>query len=67
MDDTYTVVGNWATKNLGGGFTVVSDAYPTSTDGKLSGESTHAMLLGNSGERTGRLAMDGDGSLKWCV
>ena len=65
VDDNSVVAGNWATKNLGGGFTVVSDAYPTSTEGRLSGDSTHAMLYGNSGERTGRLAVDGDGSLKW--
>ena len=65
VDDTSNPVGNWATKNLGGGFTVVSDAYPTSAAAKLSGDSTHAMLIGNSGERSGRLAIDGDGALRW--
>ena len=65
VDDASSPVGNWATKNLGGGFTVVSDAYPTSAAAKLSGDSTHAMLIGNSGERSGRLAIDGDGALRW--
>eukprot|EP01051_Picozoa_sp_SAG22_P010850 SAG22_NODE_1001_length_6086_cov_3.870887_6_plen_361_part_00 len=66
VDDAGNSVGNWASKNLGGGWTIVQDAYPI--EGRpagLSGDSTHALLLGNSGERTGRLAIDGDGALRW--
>lgn len=62
VDDDGSPVGNWASKNTGGGFTVVSDAYPPQHGAPLSGSSDHAQLYGNSGERTGRLAIDGDGT-----
>ena len=68
--------GSWTSKNDGGGFTIVSDTVgcPTRKESqhtvqgcsaKLSGLSTHALLVGMSGEPTARLAVDGDGSLKW--
>jgi hypothetical protein len=48
------------------GFTIVQDTYPiVGRPANLSAMSTHALLLGNDGERMGRLAIDGDGALRW--
>jgi hypothetical protein len=68
--------GSWSSKNDGGGFTFVSDTVSCPTrkesqhavegcSSKLTGLSTHAIIMGMSGEATARLAIDGDGSMKF--
>ena len=68
--------GSWSSKNDGGGFTIVSDTADCpdrkesqhSVEGcssKLTGLSTHALVMGMAGEGAARLAIDGDGSMKF--
>ena len=48
------------------GFTIVQDTYPiVGRPTNLNAMSTHSLLLGNDGERMGRLAIDDDGALHW--
>jgi hypothetical protein len=76
MTDDGIPTGSWSSKNDGGGFTIVSDTVGCphrkesqhSVEGcssKLTGLSTHAFVMGMSGEGAARLAIDGDGSMKY--
>jgi hypothetical protein len=70
-------VGSWVSRS-GGGFTFVTDAPPRQPGSKLrvaaltagglrndADTRSHATLIGLSGEKSARFAIDGDGSMHW--
>eukprot|EP01045_Picozoa_sp_COSAG04_P026753 COSAG04_NODE_3776_length_2539_cov_1.580738_3_plen_442_part_01 len=70
VDNSSVATGNWASRNSGGGFTMVSDGHvstylPLAQPSALTGLSNHTLLLGMSGESTARIAIDADGTVSY--
>lgn len=70
VDNDSKPVGNWAARNSGGGWTMVSDGQvstylPLPHSSSLTGLTNHTLMLGKSGETTARLAIDGDGTVHY--